>query len=285
MKVQLPNATEAYVYTGNQPLDTQKQAIVFIHGAQNDHSVWALQSRYLAHHGYQSLAVDLPGHGASTGEPLETINELADWIAQLLDTLAIPRAVLVGHSMGSLIALACSYRHPNLVNGIALVGSAFPMTVSPQLLDAAANDESEAIDMISNWSHSGLTFWPGNPGFSVFNLNKRLMQRQRPGVLATDFNACNNWDQGIEAAGACRCPAILVSGANDMMTPARAIGQVHQILTDVAAGNEWAPPAHIILNNCGHAIMAEQPAQLLEALKPFLADCAKAANPDQEAVS
>jgi len=42
---------------------------VFIHGVLNDHSVWILQSRYLAHHNWNVLAIDLPGHGKSGGEP------------------------------------------------------------------------------------------------------------------------------------------------------------------------------------------------------------------------
>ncbi|MGH1361055.1 MAG: alpha/beta fold hydrolase [Burkholderiaceae bacterium] len=273
MKTELADGSIAYSYTGNQALDPNKPAVVFIHGAQNDHSVWALQSRYLAHHGYQVLAIDLPGHGASNGAPLPSIPALADWINTLLDTLGIARAVLVGHSMGSLIALACSHRHPGRVSGLALIGSAFPMKVSEQLLTAAANDEAQAIDMICNWSHSGLTFWPGNPGFSVFMLSKRLMQRQKPGVLAVDFNACNEWEDGMEAAQACTCPTLLISGANDMMTPARAIKQIHLALTDTATSSGQPSPKHLILPNCGHSIMAERPSEVLNALKPFLEAC------------
>lgn len=271
MKISMPEGQTAFVYTGNKPVGGSEPAVVFIHGAQNDHSVWGLQSRYLAHHGYQVLAVDLPGHGASTGKPLTSIEAMADWIAQLLDQAKVSNATLVGHSMGSLIALSCSLRHPDKVKALALVGSAYPMKVSQQLLDAAANNEAEAIDMICNWSHSGLTFWPGNPGFSVFMLSKRLMQRQRPGVLAIDFNACNAWDKGFEAASVCQKPTLLVSGANDMMTPPKAIREVYTALVEVAKSSDLAPPVHTVLPGCGHSIMAEQPAALLAELTPFLA--------------
>ncbi|MFK7963781.1 MAG: alpha/beta fold hydrolase [Burkholderiaceae bacterium] len=271
MRIKPAGAPSTYLYTGNQALDTQLPAIVFIHGAQNDHSVWAQQSRYFAHHGFRVLALDLPGHGASEGDALTTIDDLADWVAALLDELKIEQATLVGHSMGSLIALACSHRHPSKVSGLALVGSAFPMQVSEQLLTAAANDESAAIDMICNWSHSGLTFVPGSPGFSPFMMSKRLMQRQRPGVLLTDFNACNDWQGGLEAAAACRCPVAIVSGANDMMTPPRAIEKIRLALAESAAERELPAPQMTVLPDCGHSIMMERPTELLECLNRFVA--------------
>jgi pimeloyl-ACP methyl ester carboxylesterase len=67
---------EVYAYTGTRPVDPAAPAIVFVHGAANDHSVWALQSRYFAHHGHGVLAVDLPGHGRSGGPALATVEAI-----------------------------------------------------------------------------------------------------------------------------------------------------------------------------------------------------------------
>ncbi|HYD82169.1 MAG TPA: alpha/beta fold hydrolase, partial [Paucimonas sp.] len=58
---------EAYCYTGGKKFDATLPTVAFVHGAQHDHSVWILQSRYFAHHGFNVLAVDLPGHGRSKG--------------------------------------------------------------------------------------------------------------------------------------------------------------------------------------------------------------------------
>jgi pimeloyl-ACP methyl ester carboxylesterase len=91
-----------YAYTGARAFDRALPAIMFVHGAANDHSVWALQSRYFAHHGNNVLAVDLPGHGRSDGAPLPSVEAIADWIVSLLDALAVDKAALVGHSLGSL---------------------------------------------------------------------------------------------------------------------------------------------------------------------------------------
>jgi pimeloyl-ACP methyl ester carboxylesterase len=191
------NGQKAYAYTGGKPFDAALPTVVFIHGAQNDHSVWLLQSRWFAHHGFGVLAVDLPGHGRSEGGPLPTIQDLADWIELLLERCGAGAAgknvTLVGHSMGSLTALECASRHPARIARIALIGTAVPMPVSDTLLDAAKNDEPRAIAMINSWSHSPRATFGGYavPGIWHFGAARRLAERQAPGVLHNDLSACN----------------------------------------------------------------------------------------------
>ncbi|WP_163478991.1 alpha/beta fold hydrolase, partial [Klebsiella pneumoniae] len=68
-----------------------------------------------AHHGYGVLAVDLPGHGRSAGLPLTRVEAIAAWLHRLLDVAGAQQATLVGHSMGSLIALEAAARASTLV--------------------------------------------------------------------------------------------------------------------------------------------------------------------------
>ncbi|HWJ93384.1 MAG TPA: alpha/beta fold hydrolase, partial [Telluria sp.] len=145
---------QAYCYTGGKAFDASLPTIVFIHGAQNDHSVWALQSRYFAHHGFGVLAVDLPGHGRSAGPALASVEDMAAWVLALLDAAGVSRAILAGHSMGSLIALEASHRAPSRVSALALLGTTFPMKVSDALLETARADEQSAIDMVNIFSHA-----------------------------------------------------------------------------------------------------------------------------------
>src|SRR6202044_388427 len=108
-----------------------------------DHSVWALLARAFAHHGHAVLAPDFPGHGRSAGAPLTSIAALADWTAALVDAAGAKAAKLVGHSMGSLVALETGARHPDKVTGLGLIATAAAMRGSDDLLDAAkANDHA-----------------------------------------------------------------------------------------------------------------------------------------------
>ncbi len=263
---------EAYAYTGGRPFDPALPTVAFVHGAQNDHSVWILQSRYLAHHGYGVLAWDLPGHGRSQGPVLPTVEAMADWVVRASLAAGARQVAIVGHSMGSLIALEAAGARPEAVRAIALVGSAFPMKVSEALLTAARDDEPRAFDMINQWSFSGVTHRPGNPGpgFSVFNEGRRLMERQRPGVLLNDFAACNAYAGGEARAAQVRCPVLFVLGGADQMTPPRAARTLQQALPASTT---------VQLPGCGHQLMAEQPAQVLQALRGFLAPLQRAAAP------
>lgn len=257
----------AWAYTGGRPLTGRQPLVVFVHGAQHDHSVWILQSRYLAHHGYDVLALDLPGHGRSAGDALRSIAELADWVVAAVPAAlrAAPQpTAIVGHSMGSLIALETTRAAPAWLAGVALISSAVPMKVSAALLEAAASDEPSAFDMINLWSNAGINHLPGmpGPGFSIFNQNRRLMERQRPGVLAIDFGACNAWAEGAERARACELPVLLLTGAKDQMTPPRAARGLADTLAK--ARLEIVPQA-------GHNLMAERPDEVLNALRDWLA--------------
>ena len=151
MKLKLNNE-QAFAYTGTREFNAALPTGVFIHGAANDHSVWSLQSRYFAFHGWNVLALDLPGHGQSEGEPCATIRDYAEWVATFLDAVGVRAAVVVGHSMGSLTALELAARRPDLVRKLALVGTAVPMAVGDVLLDAAREDEDKARRMIVEWS-------------------------------------------------------------------------------------------------------------------------------------
>src|SRR5690606_12631045 len=146
------NGARTYCYTGGKAFDAAKPTVVFIHGVLNDHSVWALQSRYLANHGFNVLAVDLPGHARSQGEAPESVEQAADFIAALLDAAGVQRAALVGHSWGSLIALETAGRLKERITHAVLVGTAYPMKVSPTLIEASLNEPEKALKMINVFS-------------------------------------------------------------------------------------------------------------------------------------
>ena len=255
--------SEVYAYTGTRPLDGALPTVVFVHGAGNDHSVWALQSRYFAHHGWNVLAVDLPGHDRSGGEALPSVEALADWLPAVLDAAGIGKAALVGHSLGSLAALECAARHPGRVARIALLGPAAPMPVSDALLDAAKRNDHLACELITSWSYSpGKQLGGGQmPGVWLAGNAMRLLERTQPGVLHADLLACHRYAAGIDRASQVRCPALVILGARDIMAPPKNAAALVAALADARV---------VTLPDCGHALMAEQPDAVLDALRAFL---------------
>jgi pimeloyl-ACP methyl ester carboxylesterase len=255
-----------YLYNGGKhprPEDIPaREVVVFIHGAEQDHSAWTLQSRWFGHHGFSVLAPDLPGHGQSAGPPPSSIEALADWIAALLDTLEVERAHIVGHSMGSLVTVEFALRHPRRAASIALIGTSLPMPVAPVLLDAARDDEARARKLVNNWSYSPAGQIGGNrlPGLWMLGVNTQLMARQRAGVFHDDLTACNTWRRELSSLGAIAAPTLVVIGSRDKMTSPRAGKAVQAAI----------PGAKRVTIPGGHALMAERPDEVLDALRDFI---------------
>ncbi len=263
---------QVYAYTGSRAFDAALPTIMFVHGAACDHSVWALQSRYFAHHGYNVLALDLPGHGRSGGSARRSVPVLADWLMAVLDAWRIERAALVGHSLGSLIVLDAAERHPQRASHLALLATSVPMPVSDALLSAAASDEEVAYAMITQWSFSDAHQLGGNqqPGMWMTGTGLRLMQRCASGVLQADLSACNDYCDGLARAASLGVPALVILGEHDQMAPMRNVRALVSALRHVR---------EVRLPGCGHSLMAEAPDAVLDALRDFFAAEHVAASP------
>jgi pimeloyl-ACP methyl ester carboxylesterase len=257
------DGSPVYAYTGARAFDPALPLVVMVHGAACDHSVWALQSRYLAYHRRNVLALDLPGHGRSGGAVLASVQAIADWIVALLDAVGVAQAVLVGHSLGSLAALDAAGRHPRRVSKLSLIGIAVPMPVSDDLLAAARAGDHVAYELITGWNFSPGHLLGGNqqPGMWMTGQALRLMERSRAGVLYADLLACHQYADGLAAAAAARCPALVILGQRDLMAPAKQA----QALIDALADKRVISEA-----GCGHSLMAEAPDAVLDALREFL---------------
>ena len=253
----------AFAYTAAHAIDPAKPAIVFVHGAGLDHSWWGLQSRYFGYHGFNVLALDLPAHGRSAGPALASIGEMADWVKKVLDDNKIKSAVVVGHSMGALIALEFAARYPESAQKIALIGVAYPMRVSEGFLDAARRNDQSAYDMETIWGHAPQVPFAGNPnpGMWMYGDTLARLGRLAPGVLHTDLLACNAYAGGMEAAARLKCPVQFILGARDMMTPPRA---AEELIRKIEKSNS------IRVAISGHSLMAEAPDATLDALIDFL---------------
>jgi pimeloyl-ACP methyl ester carboxylesterase len=254
------NGHETFVATGGRAFEAALPTIVLLHGAGFDHTTWALHSRWFAHHGFGVLAPDLPGHGRSTGAPLASIAEMADWTAALLEASGVATARLVGHSMGSLIALETAARHPEKVSGLSLIGTAATMTVGPDLLKAAEANDHTAVDMVSIWGLGFQAELGGSlaPGLWMHSGAQRVLEQCRPGVLFNDLAACDAYQNALAAAAQVTVPTSFILGERDMMTPLKA-GKALAAATPNSRT--------VVLPGAGHMMMVERPDELLAALQ------------------
>ena len=259
MRIEVAGETVFYG-TGSGAHSPEQPSVIFIHGAGMDHTVWLMPARHFARHGCNVVAVDLPGHGRSSGQALTTVEQMADWISAVLKALEITSAAVVGHSMGSLVALEFAARFSDQTRSLALLGTSAPMPVSDALLDAAQSDDRVAMAMANTWSHSNPSLIGGHksPGMTLYYGGLRLLQRTREGVYFADLNACNAFESGLERAAAVNCPALVMIGDQDKMTGPRQAALVAAAIKSA----EVVP-----LSPCGHSMLSEQPNAVLAALK------------------
>jgi pimeloyl-ACP methyl ester carboxylesterase len=256
---------ETFAATGGRDFDAALPAMIFLHGAGLDHCVWALLARSFAHHGFGVLALDMPAHGRSAGAPLRSIAAMADFTAALIAAAGVRTARLVGHSMGSLVALETAARYPEKVSGLGLIGTASVMPVSPDLLNAAKGGDHAAIDMVAIWGHGFRGVLGGSPvpGLWLLGGAERLLERARPGVLHADLSACNAYADCLSAAAKVTVPAAVIIGSRDLMTPARS----GRVLAAAIAGSRLT-----VLDGAGHMLMSERPDEVLAALRVWLVE-------------
>ena len=261
------NGAPTYCYTGGKPFDAAQPTAIFIHGVLGDHSVWILQTRYLAHHGWNVLAVDLPGHCRSAGEPPATVEEAAAFVLALMDAAGLEQAALIGHSLGSLIALETASKAPQRVSQLVLVGIAFPMRVSPALLEASVSAPMKALEMVNVFSRSTLAPPPSalGPGTWVYGASMALGRRvlasnRKVNVFYTGFKACDSYQNGLQAMARVTCPVLFVLGKTDQMTPPKAAQELIKLAKD----------AQVVYLPGGHQQMNETPEEMLAALRAFL---------------
>jgi pimeloyl-ACP methyl ester carboxylesterase len=257
------NGNSVYAATGGRAHEPHRPLVVLVHGAGLDHTVWALQSRWLAFHGYNVLAVDLPGHGHTPGPCLSDIGAMANWINAVIVSLDQGAACLIGHSMGSLVALETAARFPRTVASLTLIGAAATMPVHPDLLAKARANRHDAIDMVNLWGFGVSAGLGGSaaPGLWMTGVGERLLERAKPGVLHTDLAACNGYQGALAAAQTLELPVLVISGSADLMTPLRGAKILAQACRQARL---------VVVAGAGHMLMSERPHDVQAALASHL---------------
>lgn len=254
---------DVFAATGGKPFDQKKPVVVFLHGSALDHTFWGLYTRFFAFRGYAVLAPDLPGHTHSEGPLLESIEDMADWLNDVVESLEIDNISLVAHSQGCLVALEFAARFPDKLRSVSFIASGLATPVNPALIDSAENDPEAAIDMMISWGFgpAGHLHQGPIPGGSMMAGGRRVMRGNVPLELATDLRACDAYQNGAAAAASIRAPVQVILGGQDRMAPARATAELVDALKE---------PQVSLLEGCGHMVPLEAPNVCRKLLKDFV---------------
>ena len=258
------NGEEVFASTGGRPFDKKKPLIIFVHGSGLTHMTWVLQTRYFAFHGYSVLAIDLPGHGLSSGKSLKSIEEMADWLSKLIDTVGYKEASLVGHSQGCLVTIECTYKYPDKIKTLSLMGGAGAIPMNPELLNLAENNDPKAVDLMMDWAHGPAGHFGGHPVPGLYHINTGGMlakSRTIKDTLGVDFRACDNYKNGFDAAKKIKIPTLSILATDDKMCPVKE----GKKLADLIEHSQVE-----IIDNCGHMMLLEEADRVLKVLKKFI---------------
>jgi pimeloyl-ACP methyl ester carboxylesterase len=249
----MPTAAGLYYFV-NQEGYFNTPPVVLIHGAGGGYLYWPAEVRRMA--GFRIYAVDLPGHGKSEGRGHQSIpayvRSLIDWMI----AVELNRAVFIGHSMGSAIALTLAVQNPEQVLGLGLVGAGARMRVNPEIIS-----HSSSLTTFHKAVNSLVT-----SGFSreadqrAMELAEKRMLETRHSVLHGDLLACDTFDL-IEEIVRIQKPTLVLSGSEDSLIPIR----YSQFLAGGIGGAKIE-----VIPGAGHMVMLEKPKETAAILSNFL---------------
>lgn len=254
---------EIFISTGGRDFQQDGPVLLFIHGSGQSHLSFMQQGRYFANRGWRVINPDMPAHGLSSGKALDKIADMAHWYAGLLASLNISKAAIIGHSQGCLVALELGRLYPELVEKICFISGALAIPVNDALLSMAATKQSAAYQAMVNWAHGSDSHlyhhsWPGH---THIDLSVTIMAGNDEGALLADLSACNNYQDGKDAAHAISCPTIAILAEKDRMTPLKFGLKIGENITNCQIE---------ILHDAGHFLPSERPFEVNKHLRAFL---------------
>lgn len=232
---------------------TEGTTFLLIHGVAGSSIQWREVMEQLETK-YRVIALDLPGHGISTGRGGRSVESYLKAVRSFTTALSLPPAILCGYSLGGAIAMEYGLKYPEDVLALGLISSGARLKVAPLFLETCLEKDMEKLQIL-------LAKYAFSPAVSLIQIQKWYKKWGLPSseVIYGDFLACNSFDR-IDDVEAIKTPALVVCGDEDRMTPVK--------YSEFLSSKIKNSSLHIIPGG-GHMLMVEKPGELSAALAQY----------------
>ncbi|MCC6008589.1 MAG: alpha/beta fold hydrolase [Rhodobacteraceae bacterium] len=241
------------------------EAIVFLHGVGGGAESFDAQLSHFGAHGFRALAWDMPGYGASPQLDAPGFTGWADALRAGLDAEGIGDCILVGHSIGGMIAQTFVARHPERVRTLVLSATS-PAFGNPDgdFQRAFIAERLGPLERGETMEALAAAFVPGLVGRAatpdITASARASMARVRPGTYRAAMEALVQFDARATLADI-TCPALLIAGAEDTSAPPRVMERMASRMQNARL---------VCLEGVGHLGNLEQPDAFNRAIEAFL---------------
>lgn len=229
------------------------RTVVFLHGAGGSHHTW--RDQWAGLKGAARLIIpDLPGHAVSMGDPRDSVEEYATWVADFLKEAGISKFVLAGHSMGGAIALQAAADRIKGLEALILAGTGAKLKISPVIFDGIAGRFREFAPELVEWMMARAA------GPALRDDVTRDILSTKPSTFASDFRGCDAFDLRGRLGGI-GVPTLVIVGDDDRLTP---LWYSEYLATNIRGA------VLKIIHDAGHIAMLEQSEEFNSVIAAFL---------------
>lgn len=239
--------------SGHWPLDPQKPTLIFIHGAASNHAFWNPQVNYFAEI-VNTVAMDLPGHGASRSPGKEKVSDYAAAVLDFIDMIQAPSPIPCGLSMGGAITQQLLVSHKGRFPAGILINTGARLKVLPSIFETIDKNYNDFVKSLFTFAISGKS--------NAEKLRPEIEASTicQPSVASGDFRACDGFNV-TDALGLIEVPVLVLTATDDKLTPVK----YGTFLADSIKNAEL-----VTIEDAGHFSPIEKPLEVNLAIHDFL---------------
>jgi len=239
---------------GHWPLDPALPTLVFIHGSGQEGRFWRAQVEGLIGIA-NTIAVDLPGHGNSSGDGFRRVSDFSRSVMGFIDAVNAPAPIPCGLSLGGAIALHLLIHQGDSLKAGILANTGARLKVLPAIIETIENNYDRHLTGL-------IKFAVAQSNQANEEICRRVLACSTAGpvVTANDFRACDAFDV-MDQVAPVNLPVLVLSAVHDTLTPVK--------YADWMAANIHGA-RHVTLDGAGHMSPIEQPEAFNQAILSFL---------------